>query len=758
MRVAIINCSKVYNLAVDKIANYHRCLGDDVYTQPLELQDIDKFYFSAIFTSDIPKLIHNVNDIRDRGRAVEIGGPAATFMHNYIKRDTGIEPHRGLDERFEHVKGQYSFTFTSRGCPNHCSYCGVSQLEPVLEEYDEFALAPMIGDNNLLATSWKHQELVVEKFADYKRNGRLVAIDINSGFDVRLFERKHFQLYSRLKLLRWRFAFDEMSVERDVRRVAAMMKAEGFDRHHVTFYCLIGFPGTTPEECLYRLNTIIELGMNPYPMRFAPLNCTNRKYVARGFTQDLLSRMQSYYQTPSLWMTVSWEDFKPRKDRQSDPVPVIAPPEQLPEHFSPAPACRGFIRSREKELGNGGMMTELAKSTVVEWHDPADLIPHPLSLSIYGDDNINELVESIKAAGVLEPLYIKYAQRNKILIISGHRRWRAAKEIKLSSVPCIAVTYASELDEREAIIEHNRQRIKNGQQLYNEGKEIEIIEAERAAKRKAQAVGQPRGVKQEPSVEDNLPQQRGAQTRDVVAKKIGLGSGKQWDKLKAVGEASEAGDSKAKELLQTTPHKVSIHRAYKHVSDKKREKQIRAVKKAKLPEGEYHVVVIDPPWSYSKRPADVSRRGRAPYPQMSLEEITANKPPCADNCIVWLWTTNAFMHDAFHVLEVWGLESKTILTWVRKKFGVGDWLRGQTEHCIMAIKGRPVVTLTNESTVIYGEAPEHRKPEEFYKLVEALCPGTKVEMYARTERTGWNCYRSETKQIFDKPEVSKLAA
>jgi len=51
-------------------------------------------------------------------------------------------------------------------------------------------------------------------------------------------------------------------------------------------------------------------------------------------------------------------------------------------------------------------------------------------------------------------------------------------------VPCIAVTYASELDEREAIIEHNRQRIKNGQQLYNEGKEIEIIEAERAAKRK----------------------------------------------------------------------------------------------------------------------------------------------------------------------------------------------------------------------------------------------------------------------------------
>jgi len=344
MRVAVINCSKVYNLAVDKIANYHRCLGDDVYTgnwQPQELQDKDKFYFSAIFTSDIPQLIHNVNDIRDWGRAVEIGGPAATFMHNYIKRNTGIEPHQGLDGRFECVKGQYSFTFTSRGCPNRCSYCGVSQLEPVLEEYDEFALAPMVGDNNLLATSWKHQELVVEKFADYKQNGRLVAIDINSGFDVRLFERKHFQLYSRLKLLRWRFAFDEMSVEGDVRRVAAMMKAEGFDRHHVTFYCLTGFPGTTPEECLYRLNTIVELEMNPYPMRFAPLNRIDRKYVARGFTQDLLSRMQSYYQRPSLWKTVNWEDFKCRKDRQSDPVPVIAAPSHLPGGFRPDRSMTG---------------------------------------------------------------------------------------------------------------------------------------------------------------------------------------------------------------------------------------------------------------------------------------------------------------------------------------------------------------------------------------------------------------------------------
>jgi len=142
-------------------------------------------------------------------------------------------------------------------------------------EYDEFPLAPMILDNSILSTSWEHQQLVVNKLLNYR------AIDINSGFDVRLFE-KHFRLYGRLNLTCWRFAFDSMDVEHDVRRVAVMMTAHGLDRHHVTFYCLIGFPGTTPEEGLYRLTTIVKLGMNPYPMRFFPLSRTDRA----GFTSS----------------------------------------------------------------------------------------------------------------------------------------------------------------------------------------------------------------------------------------------------------------------------------------------------------------------------------------------------------------------------------------------------------------------------------------------------------------------------------------
>jgi hypothetical protein len=138
-------------------------------------------------------------------------------------------------------------------------------------------------------------------------------IDINSGFDVRVFDFPHYGLYSRLKLLQWRFAFDSMAVEADVVRVATMMKKLGYDRHKVTFYCLTGFPGTTPEENLYRLNKVRELGMNPYPMRFIPLNSLKHRYVAPGFTEDVLFRMNTYFQTPYIWMADSYENFRPSK-------------------------------------------------------------------------------------------------------------------------------------------------------------------------------------------------------------------------------------------------------------------------------------------------------------------------------------------------------------------------------------------------------------------------------------------------------------
>lgn len=165
-----------------------------------------------------------------------------------------------------------------------------------------------------------------------------------------------------------------------------------------------------------------------------------------------------------------------------------------------------------------------------------------------------------------------------------------------------------------------------------------------------------------------------------------------------------------------------------------------------LPSGQYAVIVADPPWAYTKRAEDKTHRGRCPYPSMTLDEIAAlpvRAMGMADS-ILWLWTTNAMMRDAFEVLDAWGYVEKTILTWVKSRMGLGDWLRGKTEHCILAVRGKPVVRLTNQTTALLADSGAHSaKPDEFYALVEALCPGTRLELFARRKREGWTAWGAE---------------
>ena len=67
---------------------------------------------------------------------------------------------------------------------------------------------------------------------------------------------------------------------------------------------------------------------------------------------------------------------------------------------------------------------------------------------------------------------------------------------------------------------------------WSEGKVLKEIEAERARQRQATSAGG-----KTPQLVENFPQAEG-RTRDIIAKTIGLGNGRQWDKLEYVAEAS----------------------------------------------------------------------------------------------------------------------------------------------------------------------------------------------------------------------------
>src|ERR1035438_7511222 len=152
--------------------------------------------------------------------------------------------------------------------------------------------------------------------------------------------------------------------------------------------------------------------------------------------------------------------------------------------------------------------------------------------------------------------------------------------------------------------------------------------------------------------------------------------------------------------------------------------------------GPFQVIVADPPWKYATG-------NSLPYPTMSLDEIRALpvKDLSDQNAILWLWTTNTHLRSAFDVVEAWGFEYKTLLTWVKDRMGTGEWLRGQTEHCLLAARGKPVFLHGDHRTVLSAPRREHsRKPEDFYSLVEEMCPGAKLELFSRQEREGWRSF------------------
>ena len=52
----------------------------------------------------------------------------------------------------------------------------------------------------------------------------------------------------------------------------------------------------------------------------------------------------------------------------------------------------------------------------------SELRPHPRNAAIYGDEDVQELAHQIRRSGWMKPLVV--TENN--LIVSGHRRWRAA--------------------------------------------------------------------------------------------------------------------------------------------------------------------------------------------------------------------------------------------------------------------------------------------------------------------------------------------
>jgi N6-adenosine-specific RNA methylase IME4 len=80
------------------------------------------------------------------------------------------------------------------------------------------------------------------------------------------------------------------------------------------------------------------------------------------------------------------------------------------------------------------------------------------------------------------------------------------------------------------------------------------------------------------------------------------------------------------------------------------------------------------------------------------------------------------------------------------KIGLGQYLRHRHEHLLLGRMGGTMLPPPGRrpSSIIRAPRRGHSvKPGEAFNMIEAISPGPRLEMFARRERAGWDCWGDE---------------
>ena len=174
---------------------------------------------------------------------------------------------------------------------------------------------------------------------------------------------------------------------------------------------------------------------------------------------------------------------------------------------------------------------------------------------------------------------------------------------------------------------------------------------------------------------------------------------------------------------------------------------------------QYDLFVADPPWKQAKggkksvRP--ISSGTELDYPVCSLEEIKehltqATSLTSGENSILFLWTIDKYLFEAQKIAEELGYKLHARMIW-DKVTGIpaAFTVRYGHEYLLYMYKGKLTPVATEERgkihTVFREQVKRHsQKPEISFEIINRLYPSArKLELYARTERDGYDCWGNE---------------
>ena len=170
---------------------------------------------------------------------------------------------------------------------------------------------------------------------------------------------------------------------------------------------------------------------------------------------------------------------------------------------------------------------------------------------------------------------------------------------------------------------------------------------------------------------------------------------------------------------------------------------------------EYKCILMDPPWM-ERGGGKIKRGADRHYPLLHAKEMprviyqSGFWSPAAD-CHLWMWTTNNYLPDAMWLIKALGFRYITNAVWVKERAGLGQYLRGQHELLLFAVRGSGPKARTDRKdlrSVIHAPRTEHsKKPEQSYQLIESRSMAPRLEMFAREERTGWDNFGNSIKPL-----------
>lgn len=176
----------------------------------------------------------------------------------------------------------------------------------------------------------------------------------------------------------------------------------------------------------------------------------------------------------------------------------------------------------------------------------------------------------------------------------------------------------------------------------------------------------------------------------------------------------------------------------------------------------YDIIYCDPPWDYKgqvqhrKKGEPTSGGAVNHYKTLTLSDLKKFdvQSLCADDCLLFLWSTSPHLDQAIDLLKSWGFAWATVgFAWDKQRVNPGFYTMSQVELCLIGKRGKipqPRGARNVRQLVSEMRGEHSSKPEEVRKRIEQMFPTqSKIELFARTKVQGWDSWGDEVEADID---------